>query len=147
MKKIKKIIFLLFSLLGIWLVCMACEKDDGKTYYSIVGDGYVFDGDSMKPIAGVSVEVLTYFEDNWTVFGGYFVTETYTADSNGHYQIRFIKKERMQSAKRYSVGVYYDFPELGTIGGGSGLFVFVNDLKNAKGIFYMDTIKFYRSEY
>ena len=122
-KVIKKSISILTAILvvlGVSLICITCIKKEedwyAKTYFDAVGIGYVFlyevdtsgvtpvirrDSGSFTPIKGANVTITTVLEGyhRWTSP----VSETFTTDTNGRYQVRFIARTRRSNAISYQI--------------------------------------------
>ncbi len=105
----KNIRFLLILLLAAPLLFVTCQKEEdyyAKTYYPVVGYGYVYNKDSLKPCVGCEIEVRAIS----TKGSGGFLTppppiEYYKTDANGRYEIRFIKRTHREDRDKYFITV------------------------------------------
>ena len=123
------------------LFSQACEDYDDITYYNVVGEGYVFAYDSvgvLHPIEGAKIQVGTSLENNpGGIFGNSPEFGNYTTGKTGKYTIKFIKRTKHENAINYRIYVDYlhytkDFR------------IDVSEVKSAKKILKLDTIKFYK---
>jgi len=143
MKKLKKFKQLVL-LISISFACISCEKKEdyyAKTYYDVVGEGYVFMYDSMGnilyPIEGAEVKIITKIEGTQVSFVRHDPKEFFYSDATGKYQVRFIKRAEGYDAERYSIIV----DKIGWFG---LITLSAADVTNAQYIILLDTFKVYK---
>ena len=152
---------LILAMISITFVCAACEEEedyDAITYYDVVGEGYVLMYDDKNrdrflfPAQGAEITVTTTLENKGSFFP--YPKETFITDVTGKYQVRFTKRTYRSNATKYFFDVScslcvvppnYDMSIYGTSPGMEKLTRNVDDIKNAKNIIEIDTIKIYVS--
>ena len=112
MKNIRTIL-LATTVVAVLFTAVACEKDkedyDAITYYDVVGEGYVFMYDSadniLYPVRSATIEITAILEGSEGVdwIGPPRQREYFYTDTNGKYQIRFIKRTKRLDAVRYEL--------------------------------------------
>ena len=140
MKKLTKWVGLSLLWAGVLFICMACEKEEdynAKTYYDVIGEGYVFMCDSAEnilyPVQCAKILVSAFLGDRiWSLAE----QEVLTTDEIGKYCVRFVKRALRRDATRYRIyivnysgGTYTEFT------------IPVDEIKNAKHTILLDTIK------
>jgi len=147
MKHSIKFISLPLLLLSITLVCATCEKEEdynAVTYYDVVGEGYVFMYDSvgnvLYPVYGAKVQMTTIFDCDGVWIGTPRSFDVFYTDVNGKYQVRFIKRTKLDNVVRYHIHISY-LPEGGSTGGEKGFSLSVDEIKNVKNTIVFDTLK------
>ena len=139
--KKQKILFAIPLLLIALLFFTACgkEKKDEITYYKIKGEGYVFDTLNNQPEVGATVIVSVGVEGESGLFGNYGPKdETYTTDTNGYYQIRFMKQYKNLKVIKYIFELRYDTNGYKAL---DNYTLYSEDIENAKQNIIFDTIK------
>lgn len=142
------------TLLLVMVLFLSCDKIyEKKTYYKTIGEGYVYDGTNNIPLKGATVTIYSCFPDyGW--FGPETAEETFTTDTNGYYQIRFIKRTHNEKVGKYLFGVgrgpildptppYWVRDVTGAPFPDHALYP--EDIKDKKVITF-DTVKFYRKD-
>jgi hypothetical protein len=158
--KLKKrnLLLLIPLLLILPLLFTFCGREDGKTYYKIKGEGYIFDSTNNKPIEGATITVRTGVKGGGGLFGIYGPEdETFVTDANGYYQIRFIKKYKNRIITHYNFAVSHgpnlpispDSDTLWFIAGNGFPYITLRaeEVKNAKQTFVFDTVKYYQKKF
>jgi hypothetical protein len=153
-----KKLLLILAMISIAFGCMACDDYDDITYYNAIGEGYVFMYDDKNrdrflfPAQGAEITVTTTLENKGSFFP--YPKETFITDVTGKYQVRFTKRTYRSNATKYFFDVScslcvvppnYDMSIYGTSPGMEKLTRNVDDIKNAKNIIEIDTIKIYVS--
>ena len=105
MKFLQKYIKVTLFLAATICLCMHCKKEDYYkiTYYDAIGEGYVFRSDSLNnltPVPSTTVWLRTELE---LELPAQYIDEALTTDSNGMYQVRFIKRTKRQNSVRYII--------------------------------------------
>ena len=159
--KLKKrnLLLLIPLLLILPLLFTFCGKEDGKTYYKIKGEGYIFDATNNKPIEGATITVRTSVERETYLFSFGPVRpedETFVTDANGYYQIRFIKKYNNRKATQYNFAENHCpnlpiSPDPGTLwvitgNGFPYITLRAEEVENAKQTIVFDTVKYYQEK-
>jgi len=130
------IIFLLFI---VAILLTTCNKDPVKTYYKIKGYGYAFDTVNNKPLANAKFIVVTCTDGEAGLFGDYGPDdEIYYTDSNGYYEIKFIKRYGSLKAVEYHFELHYMVKDREYFYAFS---IDVENVKDAKKNIVFDTIK------
>ena len=126
---------------GILLICTACKEEpyDAKTYYDVIGEGYVFMRDStdniLYPVKGAIMTVSTISGGEWI---GSRTDEFFTTDETGKYRVRFIKRTKRSDADLYIIRLSN---YMGSADGSCEFSFSVDEIKNAKQTILLDPIK------
>ena len=92
------------------LFFFSCEKIyEHKTYYDVIGAGYIYDGTNNVPLKGASITVYSGFSGG-ELIGTPTAEETYYTNANGYYEIRFIKRTHNDKVAKYTFRVDYSSP-------------------------------------
>ena len=86
-----------------------CHKDESPIYYDAVGEGYVYFKTTRTPVPFVSVAVSNYPAKS-SGLGSTPELEIYTADENGFYSVRFIKRYNWAGNIYRGSSVHVDAP-------------------------------------
>ena len=107
--KIKAVLWIIPLLFTIILLFITCDKEPVKTYYDIKGYGYAFDTIKNKPLIGAKMMVYAGVEGAAGLLGNTNPNvETYTTDSNGYYEIPFIKKYGNLKISWYYIEIHFN---------------------------------------
>jgi hypothetical protein len=136
---------ILFGCAGLFLftACGEYDKEKGLYYHKAMGEGYVFYEETKEPapFARIKVEAGFPYSGPYT---GIPIQEEYTADENGYYKVKFIKRKKMigKSAKSACSAVYaYSKEPIGVVSLSAKSAVFGKDfLEKQKTIFKIDTL-------
>jgi len=128
-----------FILLIIPFLFFTCDLfDDDIEYYSVKGEGYIYDIETNEPIGhtcSVCVDIYLYGENK---------IEYYEADYNGYFQIKFLKYIKNKNALFYEITVgAYDYVSDSI----KPLIISIETIKESKTIIQLDTFKLKRIKY
>ena len=92
----------LIIFLTIPLLFTTCEKYEDRTYFKTEGVGYVYYEDTKKPVQYAIIHVNYNFKNRGyaTVQPDY---DSFTADANGYFCIKFLKRTKKENVVGYSI--------------------------------------------
>ena len=108
MKKLSKIIIV--ACIGILsMPAFTAEPDDQIDYFDVRAEGYVYDGETNKPITDASVRVEAHFK-NHGLLTQHSIYEYYNTDHNGYFNVRFVRRFDHENVTGGTVSVSVDKP-------------------------------------
>ena len=126
----KLIILLAISLL--FTACEIFEPYDKIYYHDVGGEGYVYYED--KPLPNAIIDVSNEFKSKGYATKG-SIWESFTADENGYFRVRFIRRTGHEDVIKYGVSLSNDTLYYGNydlLNYYSVISIYPADLRNAK---------------
>ena len=130
-----------YAILGLFVSLSSCEffeDNDRRTYYDVIGVGYVYHKETKEPAVDAQVHIWSYFRSNgWATVQP--IIEYYPTDNNGYYSIKFLKRTRREDVLRYTIGANKDNFKYNLEGGRPQPFT-AEDVQMARGVIQVDTL-------
>ena len=137
--KCKQNFYLIPLLFFIALLFTTCDKEPVKTYYKIKGYGYAFDTLNNVPLANAKLVVITCTDGEAGLFGDEpAADETYYTDSNGYFEIKFLKRYGSLKAIEYHFELHYIINNIEYF---DEFLMDVEKVKNVKENIFFDVIR------
>ncbi len=96
----------LFLFFAILLLFTGCEKEDERTYYKAEGVGYVYNEYTKEPVQGAIIRVHSAFEHGRFGATVQIDPESFKADENGYFRVKFLKRTQKSNVGGYSITAF-----------------------------------------
>ncbi len=96
----------LITFLAILLLFTGCEKEDERTYFKAEGVGYVYNEYTKKPVQGAIIHVDYGFERGRFGATVQIDPESFKADENGYFRVKFLKRTQKSNVGGYSITAF-----------------------------------------
>ncbi|MDR0364900.1 MAG: pollen Ole e 1 allergen/extensin family protein, partial [Bacteroidales bacterium] len=131
-------IIIFFAILWLFAGCeeISFENYEKRTYYDVIGEGYVYCKDTKEPASNARVAVQSSFKsDGWATVQP--IWEDFPVDSAGYFRVKFLKRTHKEN-----VIYYYIFPSADTYyyTGEAYPDFTAEELRGKKGIVQVDTL-------